>query len=261
MRLRVFQHTLREARRLVLHWSLLIAGVTWLSLLAYPLAVWIARISNNVPLKWLTFISMEDGGLTGLDQWVKTVTFGTILPVLLVIFAVTQGSWLLAGEEERGSMSLLMAYPLRRYQLVLQKSLVLNVLMLACSIFAWLAVSLMHWVGILVMKDGEILRAAISLFLLSMSFGGVALALGCLTGKFRFTRNILLLVGLLDFVISRLPLSFPGQPLIDWLSAISHYNQALSGSHYFAHILFLSILCSLGVGLACFIFEQRDLPL
>ena len=63
-------------------------------------------------------------------------------PLVLFIFAIGAGSGAVAGEEETGTLDLLLAHPLRRRDYVVQRFLALAVLVAALGIVLLAAVAL-----------------------------------------------------------------------------------------------------------------------
>ena len=186
MQLDVFQHTLRETRQPSLN-GLSSGGCGRLVLLAYPCmayaagpaAVWLWRVGLLIPA-----LTTAGGSQASLDTWCRAVTLGIVLPIRLVIYAVRQGSRLVAGEEEWGSLGLLLSTPLKRYRLILQKFAVLFLLVLACSLSAWRQPSLWSdWLPSCQVPIAVITGDVLALFLLGLAFGVLALALGSLTGR------------------------------------------------------------------------------
>ncbi len=57
-------------------------------------------------------------------------TFVNFLPILLAIYAITTGTGMLAGEEDEGTLEILVTLPLPRWQIVLAKGLALGIALL-----------------------------------------------------------------------------------------------------------------------------------
>lgn len=262
MQLSVFRQTLRETRQSMVRWILVLVGSVWLSLLAQPLLLWISggRFHLDQFPNWLVFLLDSQADLSVLQNWAQTITLGIILPALVIIFVVHEGSRLIAGEEERGSLGLLLATPLRRYHLVLQKFVVLLVFMVACAAGVWLALSLVSWSGLLPLSNRVIVGAGPALFFLGLGFGSLAMAIGSLTGRHHLSRHLTWLYGLLVFLVSRIPAGFPGYPLARWVSPYSFYILALFGVDYWVNIFLLFLFALVSLGAAWVIFENRDLP-
>lgn len=261
MRHSVFWQTLREIRRPLLYWTLSLAGSAWLVLLAYLLFTSPAGGTTGLhPLPgWLAFFLGGAGDLAGPEVWVRLVGFGLVLPLGLVIFTICQGSWLVAGEEERGTLGLLLSATLQRNRLIFEKYAVLVLLALAPAAGVWLALSLVRWLGWLPVSGITLLWETGVLFLVGLAFGALAMALGSLTGKRWLSFGVILAFSLLMLLVSRLPDSLAIQPVLRLFSLFYYYNTALQGHLYWSHALVLALVAAGGLVLSWIMFERRDL--
>jgi len=71
--------------------------------------------------------------------------FSLMVPLLLMIAAIGTGAGAIAGEEERGTLELLLANPVSRARVVLEKSAALALEIAALGLVLWLAL----WIGAL----------------------------------------------------------------------------------------------------------------
>ena len=106
-----------------------------------------------------------------------------MLPLLIIGFAIAQGSGAIAGEEERGTLDILLSNPTTRLQVLLQKfaAMVTGILILGLVLWASVLIG-----AAIVDMDLSIVRAAeatLSGMFLGTAFGTLALALGSATGK------------------------------------------------------------------------------
>ncbi len=111
---------------------------------------------------------------------------------ILVIgaFAISMGTAALAGEEDRGTMELLLMQPISRRSIVLQKHAALTVLLIGIN--AFLAIVLFVGNPVLdgLLSVQGILAANVGATLVGFLFGSLALAIGGVTGKRGMTNGI-----------------------------------------------------------------------
>ena len=262
MRHSVFWQTLQETRRSLMYWTLSLSGAAGLVLLAYLLLV---RSTGGQSARqdlpgWLGFVLGESASAVDAGGWLELVGFGLVLPLGLVIFTIYQGSWLVAGEEERGTLGLLLSAPLKRKRLIFEKYAVLVLLALIPAAGIWLVLSPVLWLGWLPMKGLTLLWDSVILFLIGLAFGALAMALGSLTGKRWLSFGVTLAFALLMLFASRLPDSPLIQPILRFFSPFYYYRVALLTPLSWAHALVLALVAAAGLILAWKIFEQRDLP-
>jgi ABC-2 type transport system permease protein len=236
-------------------------GAAWLFALAHPLLLLLAGndLSAERLPAWLAFLFGSEGGLTERAEWMRFVVLGFILPVMMVIFSVWYGSGLIAGEEERGSLGLLLAGSILRHRVITSKFGALLLMVFVPSTALWLAVSLLVWLQYFPAPLLFISRASASLFLLGLAFGTLAMALGSLTGRHRLSRRVTLAFALVSLLLYRLPVNFPGGKIIRLLSPFYYYSQAVLDQLFLPHAAVLALLVSACLIFAWRVFEQRDL--
>jgi len=256
MPLSVFLQSYRELRKPVFLWTIGLLGLAGLVLLAFPL------LDSRIDLDWLglqssaSFLFGYEPGqlrLSRIGDWVEAAGFGLFFPLLATVYASIFGSWLVAGEEERGSLGLLLAAPVARWRFMLEKSAVLVVAVLRPLAVLGLVLLLLGRFGVPISSLGG---RMLSLFLLALLYGALALALGSFSGRQRLSLSITLIGLVLGFAVSRLPGSLPAGHVLRFLSPVYQYEVAAGRPFFFLSLLALVLLC---LGLAWIGFERRDL--
>ena len=199
----------------------------------YGLAVFmVAVVSTATPAVVTAFISFARiisflGDPYAMNTPEGYITFRymeTTLPVLLSIWPILAGARLVRGEEERGTMDVLLATPLARTRLLLEKvgALVIAVVVIAV-LFALGVVA-----GEVRLGGGHIdfvraLLTGLNLSLLAFFFGMVALLLSQLTASRRaaagWASGLLILFVLLDMAGRELSGIW-----VQYLSPLYYYN-------------------------------------
>ena len=131
----IFERSIREIRRSLLGWLAGILGFCLVMLLMYPTVrsnAGFTKLLDAYPaaLRKLFDISNYTSGA----GYLRTEVFSFIAPLLLTIFAILWGSDLTAGEEERRTIDALLAAPVSRRRVVLEKWLALVVATLLISV-------------------------------------------------------------------------------------------------------------------------------
>ncbi|VAW06452.1 hypothetical protein MNBD_ACTINO02-2561 [hydrothermal vent metagenome] len=111
---------------------------------------------------------------------------------ILVIgaFAISMGTAALAGEEDRGTMELLLMQPISRRSIVLQKHAALTVLLIGINVFLAIVLFVGNPVLDGLLSVQGILAANVGATLVGFLFGSLALAIGGVTGKRGMTNGI-----------------------------------------------------------------------
>jgi len=182
----VFEKTLRDGQRGFIWWSVGLAGLVAMMIAVYP------SVRDNPSLdKLLESYPEALRGMVGfggeLDYasgagYLGIELFSFMVPLLLIIAAIAAGAAAVAGEEERGTLDLLLSTPVSRRRLVLEKLAALTVELVALGAVLWLSLVVGTRAGGMDVGAGNLGAATASAVLLAIGFGAVALFVGTLTG-------------------------------------------------------------------------------
>lgn len=183
----LFTKALGDYRRSLIFWVVGIVLIAILMMLFYPSvkesASAIEEYMEAFPPELLSLFAGEIGDFTSPAGYLNTELFFMIVPLLFLIFAIGRGGGAVAGEEESGTLDLLLSYPLPRRQIVLAKfaSVAAQITVLAAAL--WL--SLIAGAALVDMEIGwtRLGAACLSAVLLGLAFGTLALAIGCAWGN------------------------------------------------------------------------------
>ncbi len=219
---------------------------------------------ETYPEALLAMFGVESGAaLFTPDGYLTSQAFGWLVPLLALALAIGVGASAIAGEEEDQTMDLLMALPLTRTRVVLQKAgaMVVLLIVLGTAIFAGTALG-----AALIGMDlsmGNLIAASLSGVLLGLVFGTIALAVGSATGRRGLALGVASGAALITFLIQTLA------PFVDWLEPAHPFtpfyyyaeNQPLANGLHWGHAGVLAGLIVLFVALAVITFRRRDIRL
>lgn len=178
--------TLRDQRRALGWWSVGIVTLVCSVLPFYPSMrdnAQYNQLLDTLPEQLRAVLLAGAQDITSPAGYLNSQLFSLLVPLLLLIYAIGFGANTIAGEEERHTLELLLAHPLRRGQVVIEKfgALVLAVALL--GLVLWLSL----WSGALLVDMaigvGKLASATLGGVLLGILFGALALALGAATGN------------------------------------------------------------------------------
>jgi len=259
----VFLKSLRDQRRVVLYWGFGFSALTLLTIAFYP------AISDKPEFSEIfedsdILVNLFGGGFTDLtspEGYLNSQLYSMMVPMLFIIFSIVHGSSTIAAEEDRGTLDTLLSTPVTRAQVLTQKLAAMIALTLLLALVLWLSVI----VGaIAVDMEVSLVKSAAATFsgaLLGVTFGTLAFALGCITGKRGRSVAITVTVAVLTYFVHSL------SPLVEaieparYVSPFYYYIGAdpLANGLSLAHASILVSLSAAAVAGSLFVFERRDL--
>ncbi len=177
----VIAETLRERRRSLIWWSLGVIGLIGLTVAFYPSVKGSAGLSDyakDLPEGLRGLFVGGEIDITSGPGYLNSQVFAMAAPLILLIFAIGAGAGAVAGEEERGTLDLLLAHPLRRSDFVLQRFVATAVLVIFLSAVLFATVAVASALVDLKIGLDDLLAACGSNALLAMLFGALALTSG-----------------------------------------------------------------------------------
>lgn len=252
-----------ERWRSVLVWGLGLAAMAAIELAVYPsIAKSSAAMQDYVdqwPEAFKQAFGLEDYA-TGAG-FLNAEMFSMIVPLGLIAVALGAAAAATAGEEERGTLDLLMSLPVRRWNVVLAKTLGMVIGVVVVSVLLVVTIVVGAPMVDLEVTAGNVVAATLMCGLLGLLFGGVGLLLGALTGHRAVALGAGMGLALAAFLLNVLA------PMADWLEPwqkLSPFYWALdnkplaSGVDWAGAGLTLGLTVVLVVA-AAVAFERRDI--
>ncbi len=145
-------------------------------------------IANVLPKTMLTFFG--GGDLSSPEGYYQVETFGMMMPIAVVLVAVAVGAKALAGEEESRTMAVLLANPVPRGRVVLEKMLTMVLYAVVVGVATAAGVTAGSLIAGLGMDVGHIAATCLLGTLVGLVFGALALLLSAATGLVRIATGI-----------------------------------------------------------------------
>ncbi|WIM92872.1 hypothetical protein ACTOB_004830 [Actinoplanes oblitus] len=180
----VFVRALADQRRSLIGW-----GIGLFLMVLMETALWpsigkmpdLRQFLANYPEAMRKLFDIEDFG-TGAG-FVNTELFSILVPVLLLTYAIGRGARAIAGEEEAGTLDVLLVTPVTTTGLLAYQAAALLTGLLTLGTVLYAAVvagSVLFGLGIGLFP---LLSATLAMVLLAAEFGFLALAVGAVTGR------------------------------------------------------------------------------
>jgi ABC-2 type transport system permease protein len=122
------------------------------------------------------------GSLTTPDGWLGANVFANFGPLILLVLGIGYGASCLAGQDEDGTLGLVVTLPVSRRRVVLQKAAALVVLSV-CAGAATLAAAFVGRAFDLTVAPSALIGVTAGMVLLGIDFGLVAMWIGAATGS------------------------------------------------------------------------------
>jgi ABC-2 type transport system permease protein len=256
--------SLRDSQRGFLWWSLGLVGFVALIISVYPTVhsnPSLNKLAQDYPQALKAFIAF--GGqvdYTTPAGYLGIELFSLMVPLLLLIAAIGTGAGAIAGEEERGTLELLLANPVSRTQVVLEKSVALVLEIAALGLVLWLAL----WIGAISagmdISAGRLASATVSAVVLALAYGALALLLGAATGRRVLAIGVTAAAGVAAYLVNGLAPLVHALEIPQKLSPFYHYaaGDPLRHGLAWSHVLVLVAITAVATALAPGAFSRRD---
>jgi ABC-2 type transport system permease protein len=258
----VFTKSLWDGRRALLGWTIAIVavgamyGAFWPSMRSPEMA----KALEAYPKGLLEALNYDD--LTTAAGYLGGSVYGLLGPLLMAVFTIAGGTRAVAGDEEAGTLDLVLAHPVSRPQLALHRfaGLVVNVLVICTAL--WLAMAALagpaQFDGV---TAGELAAMNVHLALFGICFGAVAFAIGAATGSRALALWGSAAIAVLAYLANGVA---PQVESLEWTRKLSPFHWYLGGNPLTAGLQASGPLLLLGVSAVLVVigtlaFTRRDI--
>jgi ABC-2 type transport system permease protein len=259
----LFAKTLRDQKLSLLGWSVGLAALSLYLLYVYPFmnrAGELLKVLDNLPPVIKNLIG-NNNFLATPEGFLNLQPFSILAPLLFIVFAIAKGSDAIAGEEERGSLDLLLAQPLQRGRVVMEKSAAHALALFILALVFWISLAGGTAIFHIAVSRWRLAEVILSCFLLGMVFFAISLAVGCLSGKKKLSVGISGGLAVITYLINAYA------PMVEVLrpyrvfSPFYYYNgnTVLINGLDISHLLLLICLIAIFFAAALFAFSRREL--
>lgn len=260
----VFGKVIHDQWRPTLVWTIAAAALSAFYLALYPAIGGMEAMQDLIdamPPELRAIFITEGLDMSTPAGYLNMELFAFVLPLIVAGYAVTAGSSAIAGEEERGTLDLLLSVPIPRWRVVIEKSLVLVLGMIVLVSGQWIGLLLTSQAMDIDINMGNVASGLASGALLGLVVGGLAMALGSITGRRALSLGVAMGVLVAAYVLNTM------STLVDWLepwrplSPMYHYvgYDPLTNGIDPVHAGVLVVTAVVLVALSVVAFERRDI--
>jgi ABC-2 type transport system permease protein len=189
-----------------------------------------------------------------------------ILPILLGIYVITAGTGTLAGEEENGTLEMVVTMPIPRWQIVLTKTVAISLIILGMLTIAGLMTSL----SLAFVKQStqvavtpvQLVLAMMSAWFLHLAVLTMSMALSAIVPARRWAVAIMAVIYIGSYVIKSIVELVPS---LDFIKPFSLFTYLDATTSIFqeginpVNIIVLLVLALVFVGITLVAFERRSI--
>jgi ABC-2 type transport system permease protein len=261
----VFLKSLRDLRRSFAWWTIGLAGYVALIASVYPTVrdnPDLEKLVESYPEALKAFVAF--GGqfdFTSAAGYLGSELFSFMMPALFLVAAVGHGAGTLAGEEERGTIDLLLSSPLSRTRVALEKLAAMCVELAALGAVLWLAL----WVGArafsMEVSVAHLASATALLVVLALAYGAIAFMVAAATGRKTLAIGLTVALAVGAYLVNS---------LASLVEVLEPFQKATPFYHYAVadplrqgldpwHTLFLLAVGAVAAAAGVLLFDRRDL--
>lgn len=201
------------------------------------------------------------GDMSTFEGFYQIEVFGLMAPMSVMAVTIAIGAGALAGEEKRNTMGLLLANPVKRSTIVIQKSTTMILYGSIVGFATYLGTAAGATIGNLGMSLWDVAATCLLVTLLGLAFGAFSLVLGAATGKVQVAVFGTIGVAFVTYLLNAfLPLS---QNLSGWakVSPFWYYlgGDPLLGGLDWIDATVLGVLAVVLFAASIMLFNRRDL--
>ncbi len=259
----IFLKSLRDRIWSLLAWSAGIAALVIFIASFYPVVarnLIVVTFLEDLPPGLMAFL----GGVLDFASpagFINVEVFTITLPLVLLIFAISFGAAVIAGEEQRGALDLLLANPVSRTRVLLESfgALVAALALLCLVLWDGLAIGIKLFN--IDLPLGNITAGVFSLFLLTVAMGALTLALGAATGNPRLAVGVTTVVTIASYLLNSAAHTVKNMEPFRNLSVFYYYSGAepLRNGLNWGHAGVLVGLTALFILVGLVSFNRRDI--
>ena len=257
----VFAKTLRDQRRAFFGWSVGVALLVLLESALWPTVRHMGNIEDfiaNYPETLRELFKLDQFG-SGAG-FLNGELYSLMLPILFLVYGIGRGARSIAGEEEAGTLEVLLTTRVSPTSLVRDRAAALAVGVFGLGLVLFGVVAVCSPAFGLDVPLGEAAAGSLAMALLGLEFGWLALAVGAITGRHVVATAVAATAAVAAYVL------YAAGGLVEAVEpwrAVSPFDQALAGGPLGGGVpwsfLWLPAAAVVFLAAALPVFERRDI--
>ncbi|MBI4259487.1 MAG: ABC transporter permease subunit [Actinobacteria bacterium] len=259
----VFTRSLREQRRATAWWAIGLFGLAAMYASFWPSiresADQFAEYMENLPEAVRALFGGElDIGTP--EGYMNAELFALMGPLLFTVVAVGAGARAIAGEEDRGTLDLLLSTPVARWRLVVDSFGAMAAQVALLGVVLWAGAAGGSAVMGMDLSPLRLAQATLLTSLVGLVFGSTALLAGAATGRRGVAIGVAAALAVVTYALQALAVAVSALEPYRVLSPFHHSQagQPLVSGLAAGHTAVLAAVPLVLIGVAVWAFERRD---
>lgn len=261
----VLLKSVRDVRRGLVWWSAGLVGLVALMVAVYPTVrdnPDLNRLIEDYPEAFKAFIAFggEVDYVTAAG-YLGSELYSFMIPLLFLVAAIGYGAATIAGEEDRGTLDLLLSEPISRRRVALEKLGALTGELVVLGAVLWTSL----WIGAVAVgmeiSAAHLAAGTVDAVLLSLAYGTIAFALGAATGRRTLAIGVSAAAAVAAYLVNSLAALVDVLETVQPLSPFYHYavSDPLRTGLDADHALVLLAIAVAAAFVAVATFDRRDI--
>ena len=261
--LAIVRTSLYQRRWSLLAWSVGALCMVWLTLIFYPSFTKddsLSQLMQSLPEQLRGLVGNTENYKT-VGGYLDTVVFNLRVPMVVVTMTIIFGINLTSGSEDRGTLSTLLAQSVSRGRVLTEKfiALIISIAVVHVGVFAgiWAALATIHYSYSLTNS----IAITFTSFMLAVSCGAVAFALGAISGKKGLSSGLATIIVFGCYLINSLAPSVASLNGAQKFTLFYYFTQpqAATNGVDWAYAAILAIVTAVLVFVGWAMFRHRDI--
>lgn len=187
--------------------------------------------------------------------------FSMMAPLLFLIYGIGKGADTIAGEKERDTLDLLLANPVSRTQVILEKFAAISLSLFTVAIIFWLGLMSATMIFSISICYWRLFAVIFSCFLLGLTFASLTMLVSCLLLKKKISIGIISALAVVTYLTNAYAPMVPALKPYSYFTPFYYYNGAtplISGLNIF-HVLVQLALMLIFLTSTIIFFNKKDL--
>jgi beta-exotoxin I transport system permease protein len=260
----VFTKTLRDLRWPTFWTSFALFAIAAYFTLLYPTYSTmfdLQSILDKIPPAMKAIIGAQLVDVSSVTGFLNIELFPLILPAVLAGYAIAQGSGATAGEESRGTIDVLLSYPIPRWRVVAEKAVAITISVALIALGMGLGAIAGAAGSHSDIDSGKIAAGLLMASLLALDFGAIALVIASYSGNRSASVGVAAALLVVMYFVNALAPIISGLDAIKELSLFYWYLEGEPLRHGLAvgDSLVMAAVAVAGGLASLFLFSRRDL--